>query len=201
MHPPIHRSSQREIRHGRLPRTLAPRPGQGLLPAVIIALRRIRPSKYSGGLATDDVSFAYPSRPAVPALFDVFIVPSDQRDGLHCRFLWFWQIHRGPSPTSFRRCTNLRNETSIPTNETCERRSGIGCGLTLPALVNKALEELSSCRRAYLIASPPLSMAILLAYHHARRLKKPAERPSCTTCARSPTRIRHLSWRRSWCWA
>jgi hypothetical protein len=39
---------------------------------------------------------------------------------------------------------NLRKKTSISMNGTCERWTRIGCGLTLPALVNKALEELSS---------------------------------------------------------
>ena len=50
---------------------VAPEPGTSLLPTVPITPRRIRPSKYTGGLAMDNVTFAYPSRPAVPALFDV----------------------------------------------------------------------------------------------------------------------------------
>lgn len=50
---------------------VAPEPGASLIPTVSITPRRIRPSKYSGGLAMDNVTFAYPSRPAVPALFDV----------------------------------------------------------------------------------------------------------------------------------
>jgi ATP-binding cassette subfamily B (MDR/TAP) protein 1 len=50
---------------------VAPERGTSLLPTVPIAPRRIRPSKYSGGLAMDNVTFACTSRPAVPALFDV----------------------------------------------------------------------------------------------------------------------------------
>jgi len=50
---------------------VAPEPGQTLLPAIPISPRRISPSKYSGGLAMDNVTFAYPARPAVPALFDI----------------------------------------------------------------------------------------------------------------------------------
>ena len=44
---------------------VAPEPGRSLLPAVSISLRRISPSKISGGLAMDNVTFAY------PALFDI----------------------------------------------------------------------------------------------------------------------------------
>ena len=50
---------------------VAPTPGIGLLPAVPITPRMVKPSKYSGGLAMEGVTFAYPSRPTLPALFDV----------------------------------------------------------------------------------------------------------------------------------
>ena len=73
VHPAIHCSklAKEKFTVAALLELVAPEPGSSLLLTVPITPRRIRPSKYFGGLAMDNVTFTYPSRPAVPALFDV----------------------------------------------------------------------------------------------------------------------------------